>query len=52
MIPPEIRAESLYTAIYNCFVVNKMDRNLATDGIGNKWVLLSETLDIMLMIRG
>jgi len=51
-IPPEIRAESLYAGIYNIFMVNKMDKNLTTEGIGNKWVLLRETLDIMLMIRG
>jgi hypothetical protein len=52
LIPPEIRAESLYAGIYNSFMVNKMDKNLTTEGIGNKWVLISETLDIMLMIRG
>ncbi|KAF5426882.1 hypothetical protein C5S39_14340, partial [Candidatus Methanophagaceae archaeon] len=33
-------------------MVNKMDKNLTTDGIGHKWVLIRETRDIMLLIRG
>ena len=51
-IPPEIRAESLYAGIYNIFMVNKMDKNRTTEGIWNKWVLIRETWDIMLLIRG
>jgi len=52
VIPPEIRAKSLYTGIFNSSIVKTMYMNWTTERIWNKWVLICETVGIRLLVGG
>ena len=47
-----MEAKTLYSLLYNSFIVKKMDRNMLIEGMNKKWTLLEEPFEIMPVIGG